>query len=141
MAATFQNGARTKLGHGGNPSALRYIVSTQVYPIQPPTGLGYAARSKAYQGREQDRATSGFSPDLDQAPGATEDAVHRTSVRAIGRHPRGRHRAADRSTLYWHQARGVRRRGHPRREAGRRRISLYRAAIAARAAPAWRRRG
>src|SRR5262249_55246673 len=67
--------------------------------------------------------------------------MHRTSVRAIGRHPRGRHRAADRSTLYWHRARGVRRRGHPHREAGRRRVSLYRAAVAAGAAPPRRRRG
>src|SRR5882757_1484242 len=78
---------------------------------------------------------------MDQAPGATKNALHRTSVRAIGRYPRGRHRAADRSALYWHQARGVRRRGRSRREAGRRRVSLYRATVAAGAAPPRRRRG
>jgi hypothetical protein len=54
--------------------------------MHSPTVVWHAARSKAYQGREQDRATSGFYPGLDQAPGATENAVHRTNVRAIGRH-------------------------------------------------------
>src|SRR3982074_3498769 len=134
----------TPNGHGGMSLLVRKLALNPNFRLSDAfakRGGGHAARPKAYQGREQNRATSGFYPDLDQAPGATENAVHRTSVRAIGRHPRGWHRAADRSTLYWHQARGVRRRGRPRREAGRRRVSLYRAAVAAGAAPPRRRRG
>src|SRR3982074_1056835 len=143
-AAGATRSRMTPNGHGGMSLLVRKLALNPNFRLSDAfakRGWGHAARPKAHQGREQNRATSGFYPDLDQAPGATEDTVHRTSVRAIGRHPRGRHRAADRSTLYWHQARGVRRRGHPRREAGRRRVSLYRSAIAAGAAPPWRRRG
>ena len=45
--------------------------------------------------KSEDRIeSSGNHPGLDQAPGAADDAVHRSGLRAARRHPRGRHRAA-----------------------------------------------
>ena len=80
-------------------------------------------------------------PDWIKTPGTAGDAVHRSRVRAARRHSRGRHRCAGRAALYRHQARRIRRRGDPCRASRRRRVPLYRAALDARPAAAWLRRG